>query len=98
MWIQRTPEEVTKWHMSTTREARTHGLFVAGLSWLGITVVLAGGWIAGGRMGVVAQDSVSGGSFWSRFPIFAVVGLPIAFWLFRRESRSELDRSLQMTI
>jgi len=97
MWISRTPEEVAKWNAAAAREARTHGFFVAGLSWLGITVVLAGGWIAS-RWGVAAQDSVAGGSFWSRFPIFAVLGLPFAYWFFRRESRSELERSLHMTI
>ena len=98
MWIPRTPEEITKWHAATQREARSAGWLVAGLSWLGLTAILAGGWIAGGRAGVIAQDSVAGGSFWSRFPIFAVAGLPVAYWLFRRESRRELESALQMTI
>jgi hypothetical protein len=97
MWVQRTPDEMTKWHMAAAREARMSGLLVAGLSWLGITAILSGGWMAS-RWGVVAQDSVAAGSFCSRFPMFAVAGLPIAFWLFRRESRKELERSAQMTI
>jgi hypothetical protein len=98
MWIPRTPEEVEKWHAASQREARSHGWLIAGLSWLGIVVVLAGGWIAGGRAGVIAQDSVAGGSFWIRFPIFAIAGLPVAYWLYRRESRRELESALQMTI
>ena len=40
-----------------------HGLLVAGGSWLVLTIILAGGWIAGGRMGVVTQDSVAAGGF-----------------------------------
>ena len=98
MWTQRTPEEVKKWEAATAREARRHGWLVAGLSWLGITVILAGGWIAGGRAGVVAQESVAAGTFWTRFPIFAVVGLPIAYWFFHRETRRESVRLAQMTI
>ena len=98
MWIPRTPEEVTKWHIATQREARMHGWLIAGLVWLILTAILAGGWIAGGRAGVIAQDSVAGGSFWSRFPIFAIAGLPVAYFLYRRESRRELANSLQMTI
>ena len=49
-------------------------------------------------MGVVAQDSVAAGSFWAEFPIFALVGLPVAFWFFRHERTKELERSSQMTI
>jgi hypothetical protein len=98
MWIPRTPEEIMKWHAATKREARSAGWLMAGLSWLGITALLAGGWIAGGRAGFITQDSVAGGSFWSRFPIFAVAGLPVAYWLFRRESRREFENAMQMTI
>jgi hypothetical protein len=98
MWIERTPDEVKKWEAAAARAAQTHGRLVAVLSWLGITVVLAGGWIAGGRIGVVAQESVAAGSFWTRFPIFAAVGLPVAYWFFRREKAKELERSAQMTI
>jgi hypothetical protein len=98
MWIPRTPEEAKKWHATTVREARTAGLFIAGLVWLGLTVLLAGGWIAGGRAGVIAQVSVSEGSFWGRLPIFALAGLPVAFYLFRREQSKELEHSTNMTI
>src|SRR5207245_5235951 len=38
------------------------------------------------------------GSFWSRFPIFATLRLPIAFWFFRRDSRKELGRLKKLTI
>ena len=98
MWIPRTPEEVEKWHAATRREARSQGCLIAGLAWVGIVVLLAGGWIAGGRAGVIAQESVVAGSFWMRFAIFTVMGFPFAYWLYRRESRRELERALQMTI
>ncbi len=98
MWIARTQEEVTKWHAATKREARSAGWLIAGLSWLGITALLAGGWIVGGRAGFITENSVAAGSFWSRFPIFAIAGLPVAYWLFRRESARELESSMQMSI
>jgi len=98
MWVPRTSEEVNNWHAATKREARTHGLLMAGLVWAGITALLAGGWIAGGRAGVIAQNGVAGGTFWTRVPIFAVLAVPFAFWLFRRESRRELERAANMTI
>ena len=98
MWVQRTEQEIAEWNLATAREARTQGLVFAGFSWLGITAILAGGWIAGGRAGVVAQGAVAGGGFWSRFPIFALVGLPVAYWMFRRTRREELKRARLMTI
>jgi hypothetical protein len=98
MWIPRTPEEVAKWHTATVREARSAGWLIAGLSWLGITALLAGGWIVGGRAGFITENSVAAGSFWSRFPVFAIAGLPVVYWLLRRESARELQRAVQMTI
>src|SRR5689334_10053650 len=98
MWIPRTPEEITKWHAATQREARMAGWLIAGLAWLIITALLAGGWIMGGRAGFLPENSVAAGSFWSRFPIFALAGLPVAYWLFRRESNRELESAKQMTI
>jgi hypothetical protein len=98
MWVARTPEEVAKWESASAREARTQGLLTAGGLWLILTPILAGGWIAGARMGVVAQDSAAAGSFWSRLPIFAVVDLPFAYWLFRHERRKQIARSREMTI
>lgn len=96
--MQRTPDEIAKWHTSTQREARLHGWLIAGGAWLLITAVLAGGWIASGRLAVIAQQSVVSGGFWTRFPIFAVLGLPIAYIIFRIESRRELETALQMTL
>lgn len=98
MWVNRTSEETEKWKAAAAREARFHGLLFAGGCWLVITPILAGGWIAGGRMGVVAQDSVAAGSFWTRLPIFALLGLPVAYWLFRHERSKSLASSAQMTI
>ena len=98
MWIQRTPEETAKWHAATIREAKTHGLLVAIVSWLVITALLAAGAGMASAWGASMQSAVTGGSFWSRFPIFAVMGLPVAYWLFRRETQRELDQRTQMTI
>jgi hypothetical protein len=75
MWIPRTPDEAQKWHAATQREARFHGCLFAGLLWLSIVIILAGGWIAGGRAGVIAQDSVAAGSFWSRFASLLLLSL-----------------------
>ena len=98
MWIPRTPEEKLKWQASTAREAHFQGLLYAGLCWLGIAAVLAGGLMAGANAGIVVQGSVSGGSFWSRLPIFALPGIPIAFWLYRREVKQQFQRAACMTI
>src|ERR1017187_4033577 len=98
MWIPRTPEETQKWQDSTAREARFQGLIYAGGCWLGIAALLAGGCMAGANAGLIAQDSVSGGSFWSRLPIFALPGIPVAYWLYRRTVRQELARVKYMTI
>jgi hypothetical protein len=98
MWIKRTPEEVDKWHAATKREARMGGLLISGLAWAGVVVMLAGGWIAGGRVGVVAQESVRAGGFWTRLVIFACVCLPPAFWLYRKERAREFDNATRMTI
>lgn len=96
--MPRTPEETQKWQDSTAREARFQGFIYAGGCWLGIAALLAGGCMAGANLGVIAQDSVSSGSFWSRLPIFALPGIPVAYWLFRRTVREELSRAKYMTI
>ena len=98
MWVQRTTAETEKWRTAAASEAHTGGMVVAGVAWLVLTIILAGGWIAGGRVGVVAEQSVAPGNFWARLPIFAVLGLPVAYWIYRRERRKELERSAQMTI
>jgi hypothetical protein len=98
MWVQRTEDEIKEWNIATAREARTQGLIFAVGTWLGITAILAGGWIAGGRFGVVAESAVAGGGFWSRFPVFAVCGLPVAYWMLRRTRKEELKRAELMTI
>ena len=98
MWVARTPEEVKKWHQSTKRDARLDGWILGGGCWLGLTALLAGGLIVGGRSGIVAQDSVGGGSFWMRFPPFALGMVPFGYWLYRREVAEKIARALQMTI
>ena len=96
MWITRTSEEVAKWNTAATREARFQGLLFGGLACGGIAVLLAGGWVASAKW-VAVQDGVSGG-FWLRLPVFLLLGLPVAVWLFRREKRSHLERASRMTI
>jgi hypothetical protein len=98
MWIPRTSEETQKWQDSTAHEARVQSLIYAGGCWLAIAALLAGGCMAGANFGIIAQDSVSGGSFWSRLPSFALPGIPVAYWLFRRNVREELARAKYMTI
>jgi hypothetical protein len=98
MWIQRTPKEIESWHTSTKRDARFQGFIFAGGVWFCLNVILAASWIAGGYAGLVAQDSVTEVGFWRRFPIFAVAGFPVAYWLFKRECKKETERAGHMTI
>ena len=97
MWIQRTPEEVAKWHNATKREARSHGRLIAGLVLVIVPLLLAGGWLVSFRTAAAIQQSASG-SFWMRLPIFTIVTLPIAWFIYRRESRSELARLTRQTM
>lgn len=97
MWIPRTPEQVEKWHASSRREARFNGRLYAGGVCLIIPLILAGGWTAGAK-GTAAQGAVSGGSFWSRFLIFVLLCLPVAYLIYRRECKKEMERALRMTI
>lgn len=97
MWIQRTPEEVAKWHGATQQEARSHGRLIAGIVLVIVPLLLAGGWIVSFRTGAAVQQSTSG-SFWVRLSFFFIVTLPIAWFIYRRESRSELTKLTRQTI
>ncbi len=97
MWTQRTPEEVAKWHEATEREARSHGRLIAGIVWVGVSVLVAGGWFVSFRGGFATHSSTSG-SFWLRLPIFAALALPFAWFVYRRESRSELAKLTRRSI
>jgi len=97
MWVQRTPEEIAKWHEATAREALSHGRFIAGMVWILVSVLLAGGWFVSIRAGFAAQQSTSG-SFWLRLPIVAAVALPFAWFVFRYESKKELAELKRRTI
>ncbi|MDR3458527.1 MAG: hypothetical protein P4N60_13840 [Verrucomicrobiae bacterium] len=99
MWIQRTPEEITKWQKAAESEARSHGRFIAGIVWVAVSMLCAGGWFIflSGGAGVVVQSDVSG-SFWLRLPIFGLVAAPIAYWIFRHERRKELTKIARRTI
>jgi hypothetical protein len=97
MWIQRTPEEVAKWHEATAKEARSHGRLVAGLVWVGVAVFVAGDWFVSFRGGFATHSSTTG-SFLVRLPIVAAVALPFAWFVYRRETRSELAKLSRQTI
>lgn len=96
MWIARTAEEVAKWNTAAIREARSQGLLFAGLAYGGVAVLLAGGWVASAKW--VAVDGGVSGGFWFRLPAFLLLGLPVAIWVFRRETRTHLERASRMTI
>lgn len=97
MWTQRTPEEVAKWHDATQREARSHGRLIAGMVLIIVPLLLAGGWFVSFRAGAAVHQSTTG-SFWMRLPIFVVVALPFAWFVYRRESRGELAKLTRQTI
>jgi len=91
MWVQRTSEEIAKWHEATEREARSHGRIIAGVVWVLVPVLLAGGWFVSFRAGFAVQRNFWG-SFWLRLPVFAVLAWPFAWFVFRRESKNELAK------
>lgn len=97
MWVQRTPEEVGRWHAANEREARVQGRIVAGVVIVLVPLVLAGGVFLGLRTGVVLRITTVG-SFWQRLPIFAAVSIPIAWIAYRRAMRSELAKLSRRTI
>ena len=67
MWIQRTSEEIAKWHRASEREACSHGRLIAGMVWALVSVLAAGGWFVfvSGGAAVAVQRNVTGG-FWLR--------------------------------
>jgi len=99
MWVQRTPDEIAEWEKAAEIEARSYGRLIAGMVWILVSLLAAGGWFAffGGGAAIAVQRDVSGG-FWSRFPILAVVVAPFAYWLFRREKQKELAKIVRRTI
>ena len=99
MWVQRTPEEVTKWQKAAEREACSHGRLIAGIVWVLVSICAAGGWFFffSGGTGIAAQRDVSG-SFWLRLPVFGLVVAPVAYWIYRHEKRKELVKITRQTI
>ena len=97
MWIQRTADEVAKWNQAAERKARSDGLQIGIMAWLGATVLLSAGWIVSFRTGVAIERNF-GGTFWTRLPIFAVVTLPIVFIASRYERKKALRKEADRTI
>ena len=97
MWVQRTPEELTKWNQSTEKQARSGGLQIGVAAWIIAALILSSGWIVSLRGGTAVQGSW-GGTFWTRLPIFAVVTLPIVFIASRYERRKSLRKAASQTI
>jgi len=97
MWIERTPTEVAKWHEATQRDARSHGRFIAGIVWVLVSAFVAGGWFVSFRAGVASQQSQPG-NFWIRLPLVALIALPFAWFVFRTESRKEMEKLDRATI
>ncbi len=95
MWVQRTPEEVARWDAITRRDARRHGLGIAGISCVGGVVFVAGGLLYT-RAGVIHHHVA--GSFWVRLPILAALTAPFAYWFSRHEMRKELAKAYRRTI
>ena len=96
MWVERNPEELLKWNAATRKEARFQGLLVGGLSWAGVSIIVAGGWVASAHW-VAATQRLAGG-FWYRLLVVGVLGSPFAVWLYRRVEKMDFERALRMTI
>ena len=97
MWVQRTPEEVAKVQKDAERQARSDGLIIGIIGWAVAVLVLSAGWVVSFSTGMAVQSS-SGGTFWTRLPIFAVLASPIIFIARRVESRKAVRKSQLRTI
>lgn len=97
MWIQRTPEELAQWQIDSDKQARSDGLTVGVIAWVGSVLLMSGGWLVSFSSGVAVQRSF-GGTFWTRLPIIALLGLPVLFIARRLESRKALRKSQLRTI
>ena len=65
--------------------------------WVLVSVLTAAGWFVGFRSGFAFHIS-RGGSFLLRLLLFAVLGFPFAYWVFRREGRRELEKTMRRTL
>ena len=97
MWIQRTPEEISRRQKSVEKEALSQGWIFGVLGWLAVVVVTSTGWLFCLQFGIVAESRF-GGTFWSRLPVFAVIGLPIIFLTRRSVSKGILEKAARRTI
>jgi len=97
MWIQRTPEEETRWRISAERDARSHGTMIGVLAWAIAVTCLSFGWVVSFSTGVAVQRSY-GGIFWMRLLIFGVITSPIIFIARHVERRKALEKDLARTI
>jgi hypothetical protein len=97
MWVQRTPEEEAQWRATAEKEARSQGLLIGVVGWVGAVILVSTGWFVSFRTGGAAPISHDG-TFWTRLPIFAVLGSPIIFIARRVESRKGLRKDLARTI
>lgn len=97
MWVSRTPEEIARWQLVAEKEARTHGWTIALMAWGIAVLVLASGWVVSFSTGVAVGGSW-GGTFWTRLPLFAVVGSPVIFIIHRYESRKAMRKAQSRTI
>ncbi len=99
MWIQRTPDEVAKWNAAAEREAFNHARLLTGIIWILVCVIFAGGssfLLASGTIIPVQMNSSA--ISWLEWPSIVLITAPFAYWLFRREKRSELKKIQQRTI
>jgi hypothetical protein len=97
MWVERTPEEAAGWQRTAQKEAHSHGLMIGILAWAFAALVLSAGWFVSLQTGVAAQRGF-GGTFWTRLPIFALLGSPVIFIARRYESRKALRKAERLTI
>src|SRR4051794_6094290 len=97
MWVQRTPEEEAQWKATAEKDARSHGFMIGLLGWAGALILVSFGWVVSFSTGMAVQRSY-GGTFWTRFLIFGVLGSPIIFIARRVESRKALRKDLARTI
>lgn len=97
MWVQRTADEMAEWDRRSGREARFHGLMIAGVIWVVVPIIALSGWFFSPRSGVAVQTNPSA-QWWVRVVATVIVALPIGLYAYRRERRKELAKLMQQTI
>ena len=97
MWIQRTHEQIVKWHVATEKQASSTARTVAGVVWGLSSVLAAAGLAVSLRAGIAVGQPVRG-SFIARLPIALLMAFPFALFVYWRVRPTELSKLRKRSI